>query len=223
LRDVKTVMRELPVDILEFFYLTPLPGSEDHKVLAQKGEWMDPDLNKYDLNHVCANHALMSKAEWERAYVQAWRTFYDKKHVRTVLRRAAATRNSVGKTLFLLGWFMGSIHIERIHPLECGLIRRKVRRDRRPGMALEPAVLFYPKYWLEVVVKQLRWLALYGQFTADYHLIKRDAKRAEYMDEALNPVFDDEEDERAMFQTDEAKTYVAQQRRMAEFRVKATA
>jgi hypothetical protein len=31
LQDVKLIMEELPVDILEFFFLTPLPGSEDHK------------------------------------------------------------------------------------------------------------------------------------------------------------------------------------------------
>ena len=34
--------------MLEFFFLTPLPGSEDHKVLSEKGVWMDPDMNKYD-------------------------------------------------------------------------------------------------------------------------------------------------------------------------------
>ncbi|HTV67543.1 MAG TPA: radical SAM protein, partial [Rhizobiaceae bacterium] len=30
-RDIATVQRELPVDLLEFFILTPLPGSADHK------------------------------------------------------------------------------------------------------------------------------------------------------------------------------------------------
>ena len=50
-RDIEIIKRELPVDILEFFILTPLPGSEDHKVLHGKGAWMDPDMNKYDLNH----------------------------------------------------------------------------------------------------------------------------------------------------------------------------
>jgi hypothetical protein len=222
LRDVNTVMRELPVDILEFFYLTPLPGSEDHKNLTEQGVAMDPDLNKYDLNHVCTGHALMTKAEWEKAYIGAWRTFYNRDHVKTVMRRAAATRNSVGKTLFLLGWFMGAIHIEDLHPLECGLVRRKVRRDRRPGLPIEPAILFYPRYWCEVLAKHVRWLALFGQFAVDYHRIKRDPKRLDYMDEALSPVLEDEEDERAMFQTDEAKTFVARQRKMAEFRVSAS-
>ena len=42
LRDIEIIKRELPIDILEFFFLTPLPGSEDHKVLLGKGVWMDP-------------------------------------------------------------------------------------------------------------------------------------------------------------------------------------
>ena len=37
LRDVEIIKRELPLDILEFFFLTPLPGSEDHKVLWETG------------------------------------------------------------------------------------------------------------------------------------------------------------------------------------------
>ena len=40
-RDIDTIKRELPIDILEFFFLTPLPGSEDHKVLHLKGAWME--------------------------------------------------------------------------------------------------------------------------------------------------------------------------------------
>ncbi|MGH9821384.1 MAG: B12-binding domain-containing radical SAM protein, partial [Pyrinomonadaceae bacterium] len=36
-RDIEIIKRELPVDLLEFFYLTPLPGSEDHKKLYESG------------------------------------------------------------------------------------------------------------------------------------------------------------------------------------------
>ena len=72
LRDIEIIKRELPIDILEFFFLTPLPGSEDHKILWQKGVWMDPDLNKYDLNHRVSHHPKMSDAEWEDAYRAAW-------------------------------------------------------------------------------------------------------------------------------------------------------
>ena len=36
-RDIEIIKRELPIDILEFFFLTPLPGSEDHKKLSSRG------------------------------------------------------------------------------------------------------------------------------------------------------------------------------------------
>ena len=42
LRDIEIIKRELPLDILEFFFLTPLPGSEDHKVLSAKGRLDGP-------------------------------------------------------------------------------------------------------------------------------------------------------------------------------------
>ena len=60
LEDIEIIKRELPLDILEFFCLTPLPGSEDHKVLWEKGAWMDPDMNKYDLDLVTAHHGRIT-------------------------------------------------------------------------------------------------------------------------------------------------------------------
>ena len=33
---------------------------------------MDPDMNKYDLNHRVTHHPKMSDAEWEEAYRAAW-------------------------------------------------------------------------------------------------------------------------------------------------------
>jgi len=75
-RVFQIIKKELPIDILEFFCLTPLPGSEDHKVLWQKGVWMDPDMNKYDLNHRVSHHSKMPDTEWEEAYRAAWAAFY---------------------------------------------------------------------------------------------------------------------------------------------------
>lgn len=40
-RDVDIIKRELPLDVLELNILTPLPGSEDHKVLWSKHVDMD--------------------------------------------------------------------------------------------------------------------------------------------------------------------------------------
>ena len=56
LRDIRIIQRELPIDFLEFFILTPLPGSEDHQKLALAGTAMDADLNRYDTFHVVTAH-----------------------------------------------------------------------------------------------------------------------------------------------------------------------
>ena len=38
-RDIRIIQKELPIDLLEFFILTPLPGSADHKRLHLAGVW----------------------------------------------------------------------------------------------------------------------------------------------------------------------------------------
>ena len=59
----------------------------------------------------------------------------------TSLRRAAATGNSVGKVLFVLNWFIGSIRIEGIHPLEAGFVRLKHWDDREDASQTANAVV----------------------------------------------------------------------------------
>jgi Radical SAM superfamily len=121
LRDVEIIKRELPLDILEFFFLTPLPGSEDHKVLLQNGIWMDPDVNKYDLNHRVSHHSKMSDKEWEDAYRSAWASYYTPEHARTIFRRAAACKASRPEmTLWTVAFFFRTIEVEGVQPLEGG-------------------------------------------------------------------------------------------------------
>jgi radical SAM superfamily enzyme YgiQ (UPF0313 family) len=207
IHDIELIKRELPVDLLEFFYLTPLPGSEDHKRLHEAGIAMDADLNKYDLNHAVTGHAKMSKQEWERTYRDAWETYYTPEHVETVLRRAIATGTSAGKTMFFITWFKGCIAIEGIHPLEGGFFRRKSRKNRRHGMRLENPLIFYPSYWIESLIKQMRWITLYTKLRLIYRRVRRDPNKFAYMDTALEPVTDHEE-ERELFQSAAAQSYL---------------
>src|SRR6516164_36080 len=154
LRDIEIIKRELPLDILELFFLTPLPGSEDHKVLWQKGVWMDPDMNKYDLNRRVSHHPGMTDAEWEDAYRAAWEAFYSTEHIRTVLRRAAASsRGRPGTTLTTLLWFKLVSAYEGVHPLEGGALRRKLRREH--------PFVFYPRYLGETLIKLWRYWTVF--------------------------------------------------------------
>ena len=221
--DIQVIQRELPVDLLEFFYLTPLPGSEDHRNLHHTGVWMDRDLNKYDLNHAVTTHSRMSMDEWQRAYRSAWETYYTDAHIETVLKRAAATGVSPGKALFLIVWFKGCISIEGIHPLEGGFLRMKFRRDRRPELRRQSPVLFYPRFFVGLVAKQIRWAHLYLRLYRMYSKLKKDPRRFEYMDMAITPVTDDELETREMFQTAEARNYVVKIQRAEKMRSGAAA
>jgi hypothetical protein len=199
LRDIEIIKRELPIDILEFFVLTPLPGSEDHKVLYEKGVWMDADLNKYDANTRVSHHPVMSDKEWEETYRAAWAAFYTPEHIETVMRRAVACRMSPGKMMYMSLWFFLCFHYENVHPLEGGYLRLKYRRDRRRGLPLENPFVFYPKYLHHLITKQFRiayWALRMNQVRRK---IKADPKRFDYMDLSLTPPDTDEFDELALF------------------------
>jgi Radical SAM superfamily len=192
-RDIEIIKRELPIDILEFFFLTPLPGSEDHKVLAAKQVWMDPDMNKYDLNHRVSHHGTMSDAEWEDAYRAAWKTFYTPDHVRTILRRSAACK--IGRpstTLSTILWFYLMIIFEGVHPLEGGAFRLKFRRDRRHGMKRESPLVFYPRYGFETLVKLWGYWRVWRQFKAMLTEVLAAPDRWTYTDLAITPPQQDE-------------------------------
>ncbi len=212
-RDIEIIKRELPIDLLEFFCLTPLPGSEDHKTLTDKGIWMDPDMNKYDLEHVTTGHARMSADEWKRAYRLAWDTYYTPEHIETVMRRAAASGFNLKKMVFLLTWFYGGIKLEGIHPLEGGYLRRKYRKDRRPGLPIESPLAFYPRYAWEVVSKQARLFGMIWRYSRIRRALQKDPRSRHYQDIALTPVTEDEVDELEMFDvTDASRAAVAKVR-----------
>ncbi len=218
-RDIKIIQRELPLDILEFFCLTPLPGSEDHKRLLLSGVAMDPDLNKYDLLHVTTGHAKMSKAEWEAAYRLAWETYYAPEHVETILPRAVATRLNADSMALLLLWFSASMALEKVHPLESGIVRRKHRRDRRPGLPLESPLLFYPKYVAELLAKHAEMARLLWRSLSLARRIKRDPQARRYTDVALAPPTVGDLDAFEMFKiNDSARAAASKAKRLAEAR-----
>src|SRR3712207_1894101 len=168
--------------------LTPLPGSEDHQRLWRRGEWMDPDLNSYDLNHRVSHHPRMTDAEWEAAYAAAWAAYYTPGHIRTILRRAAANpRGRIKTTLTTILWFTLMIRFEGVHPLEGGAFRLKFRRDRRHGLPVEGRLVFYPRYAAEILRKARGYLGVWLQARRILKEVLRDPDRAAYTDVALAP------------------------------------
>jgi hypothetical protein len=181
------------VDILEFFFLTPLPGSEDHRKLLDAGAWMDPDLNKYDLHHRVSHHPRMSDAEWEAAYRAAWDSYFTWEHMETVTRRhARLPHGQPKKAMQHMVEFKLLYANEKVHTLEGGVVRRKRRRSRRPTLPLEPALVFYPKFALECLRKAWNYWRGFRRAKALVAKIEADPARWDYMDDAIRPLGDNE-------------------------------
>jgi pyruvate-formate lyase-activating enzyme len=217
LEDLEIIKKELPIDILEFMCLTPLPGSEDHKVLSQKGVWMDPDMNKYDLEHVVAAHPKMSSEEMWDTYKKSWAAYYTPEHQRTILRRGAACGMGMSRLQAVLFAFSKAFPVENLHPLQTGAFRLKYRLDRRPTFPVEPVWAFYPKYAWEIVSKHVRLTKGWIELAIMLRGVRRDPDRARYMDAALMPVTDDETETLEMFTHSEAaRGEVIHQHKIAE-------
>jgi radical SAM superfamily enzyme YgiQ (UPF0313 family) len=185
-RDIRTVQQELPVDLLEFFILTPLPGSADHKALDADGVWMDPDMNKYDLEHVTTGHPIMTAEDWQKVYREAWDLYYSEAHIETIFRRAKASGIKPVRLLNHILQFYFTFIQENVHPLQGGYLRRKLRRSRRSGMARENPLIFYPRRVREVLETHTKLAAFYIYL----HKIRRRVERDDraYADPALTPI-----------------------------------
>jgi radical SAM superfamily enzyme YgiQ (UPF0313 family) len=218
-RDVEIVQRELPVDVLEFTMLTPLPGSEDHQKLFEKGVWMDPDLNKYDLENVTVAHPRMSAAEWQQAYRDVWTWYYTDEHVERLMKRNIAYGIKPVMIWRTVLQIYGAMHYEDVHPQQCGYLRLKRRDERRPETPRVPAILFYPQFALETVVKYLRFAAYGWKIHRMRKRLQKDPSLKAYRDLATTRVVEAEAEHLEMFElNDSSRAAVEKARKQAEQR-----
>jgi hypothetical protein len=192
-RDIAIIQEELPIDLLEFFCLTPLPGSEDHQILWKNGVAMDSDLNIYDTEHACTSHSRMNQQEWKDIYHEAWSLYYTPKHMRTLLRRAAASGMALANLAKYLLTFSTTVRLEHVHPLQGGILRLKHPAERRPGLPRENALIFWPRFvWATLSTHAILAYTI-GKLLTWTAVIKLDSKSRTYSDLALAPVRDDDE------------------------------
>ena len=210
-RDIKIIQRELPVDFLEFFILTPLPGSQDHKALFDKGAALDPDLNNYDLFHVTADHPAMSRPDWMQAYRLAWETYYTSAHIEALFRRAMASGIPTRRVLRMAVWFAGTVPIEGVHPLDGGYFRLKSRDERRAGRPRQGRLAFHLDYWRETAVKHWKFAALIARLLRIERRVTRTPWPEGHADLALRPACADDIESLEMFVPSAARNAAARE------------
>jgi hypothetical protein len=134
-----------------------------------------------------------------RPPITAWTTYYTPEHIETILQRGAATDCSRSRLIGLLFASCTSVPLENAHPLQGGILRRKHRLDRRPGLPIEPIWSFYPKYAWSLAKNSSRQLRLMLWLLRTTQRIYKDKNRHAYTDQALTPVADDETERLELF------------------------
>jgi radical SAM superfamily enzyme YgiQ (UPF0313 family) len=156
--DVNRLKQELGVGQASFFMLTPLPGSKDHARMMSAGEYMDPDLNRYDSFHETTRHPNFAPGEWYATYQKAWQSFYSFEHMRHVL--AHAYPGNYFNILRNFIWYKNSVQIEGGHPMIHGFFRLKDRTDRRPGFPVEQRLTHFVRRFRDVRGLARKWVTL---------------------------------------------------------------
>jgi len=134
----------------------------------------------------------------------------------TALRRAATTGASMVRLTGNMFVFANFADVEKTHPLQGGFGRRKYRRDRRPGLPIEPIWSFYPKFVLEFVSKYARMARSWVRLETASRRIRKDPRRWLYSDQALTPVSEDETESLELFtHSDDARHAVEHARKVA--------
>ena len=146
-----------------------------------------------------------------------------------VLRaRARANPNAAGrcdrhfitqfaKTLLI---FSTSVRLDNVHPLQTGVLRLKHPSERRPGLPrLNPWIFWSGFAWDTVRKHAVLGLAIVRLYRLA-RSIRRDPEARAYMDQALTPVRDDEDETLALLtQTTGAKAAAVRVRRAAAERL----
>src|SRR6266851_8989831 len=145
-RVAAATLKKIGFDIVSFFIMTPLPGTEDQARFTKEGAIIDWDFNQLDSQHVTLKHDKLDKESWLGAYRDAYLGFYSiPRFLHTVFTVAAGrgldaeSRRGVLRqfTYYFFSYRQGR------HPMVGGIWPIKRRDVRRAAVTDDEARRFY--------------------------------------------------------------------------------
>jgi radical SAM superfamily enzyme YgiQ (UPF0313 family) len=129
------MLRKIGFDMVSFFIMTPLPGTEDQVRYAKEGQIVDWDFNNLDSQHVTLSHDKMDTYSWYQAYRDAFKGFYSLGRLMQMIFTVAGGRGLSAEARRAL-WRQWSYYFfsyrQGRHPMVGGvwqIRRRDVRRN----------------------------------------------------------------------------------------------
>ena len=139
-------LKKIGFDIVSFFIMTPLPGTEDQERYVKEGQIIDWDFNNLDSQHVTLKHDLLDKHSWMEAYREAFTRFYSFprmiKNVLTVCGGKGLSLESRRAIAVQFVYYFFSYRQGR-HPMVGGIWPIKRRDIRRMVVSDEEARRYY--------------------------------------------------------------------------------
>src|ERR1700730_8510801 len=145
-RVAAATLKKIGFDIVSFFIMTPLPGTEDQARFTKEGAIIDWDFNQLDSQHVTLKHDKLDKESWLGAYRDAYLGFYSiPRFLHTVFTVAAGrgldaeSRRGVLRqfTYYFFSYRQGR------HPIVGGIWASRRRDVRRAAITDDEARRFY--------------------------------------------------------------------------------
>ena len=113
---------------------------------------------------------------------------YTPEHIETILRRAVASGTGVQRMVGAIMMYYGSFRFEHLHPLQSGLLRRKVRTTRRFSFPRENPFVFHARRAWEIVSTSAAEFLFYLELQRIRRRVVSDPNSTMYSDPALAPV-----------------------------------
>ena len=92
-RVAAATLKKIGFDIVSFFIMTPLPGTEDQVRFTKEGSIIDWDFNQLDSQHVTLKHDKLDTTSWLGAYRDAFTGFYSIPRMLHTIFTLSAGRN----------------------------------------------------------------------------------------------------------------------------------
>ncbi len=143
-RAAAKTLREIGFDMVSFFIMTPLPGTEDQIRYAKEGRIIDWDFNNLDSQHVTLRHDKLDRRIWMQAYREAFAGFYSPwQLLKTILTAAGGRGLSARSRRAVLRQFIYYFFSYRQgrHPMVGGVWQIRRRDLMRKAISDEQAAI----------------------------------------------------------------------------------
>ncbi len=139
-------LRKIGFDIVSFFIMTPLPGTEDQMRFADQGKITDWDFNNLDSQHVTLKHDRVDAGSLLQAYRDAFKGFYSFGRVLSEIFTASGGRNlcaEARRSVLRQNLYYFFSYRQGRHPMVGGIWPIRRRDVRRAAITDEDALRHY--------------------------------------------------------------------------------